>query len=234
VFADPVVRVLTGVLVVVVLLFLTTIVAALFLGVLGSETPRTTRERDLVVGQYEVDAGNTDPMVWKQYIAALVDSGRIQEAQQVVDRGMQVIDNRPGADMTFAQTQVYYSDGKYEDAIATATEGMDALTAYHEAQKNTDDTPESKGQPISDNYWGMLYLRAVSHRELGQLEQALEDFDVYLAEKKAASNVLLERGDLRLELGDREGAEADYRQALVHIPDYQPAIDALEKLGVER
>ena len=232
-FSDPVVRTLTIVLVAVVLLFLSTIVAALVLGVLGSDTPRTVRERDLTMGKHGVDSGSTDPMIWKQYIAALVDSGRLTEAQQVVDRGMQVLDNRPGQDMTFAQVQVHYSSGRYEDAVTAATEGMQALVDYHAVQKNTDGTPEAKGQPISENYWGMLYLRAISYREMGRLEEALADLDEYLAEKSGASNVFVVRGDILADLGNYDAAEADYRKALVHIPDYQPAIDALEKLGVQ-
>ena len=233
-FSDPVVRALAGVLVVLVVLFLSTIVAALVLGVIGTDTPRTARERDLLMGQYETEAGSIDPTVWKQYIGALIDSGRIQEAQQVVDRGMVVLDNTSGADMTFAQAQIYYSDGKYEQAIETATEGMDALTAYHESQLANPDSAESKGQPISENYWGMLYLRAISYRELGRLDEALTDLDTYLEESAAASDVLTVRGDIHYELGDTEAAEADYRRALTHLPDYAPAIDGLEKLGVER
>jgi tetratricopeptide (TPR) repeat protein len=233
-FADPVVRLLTGVLVVVVLLFLSTIVAGLFLGVIGDEAPRTSRERDLLMGKYETDAGSTDPEVWKQYIGALVDSGRYDEAQQAVDRGMQVIDNRPGADMTFAQTQVYYSSKQYAKAIDAATDGMAALTAYHEAQLNVDGSPEQKGQPISETYWGMLYLRAMSHVALEDWDAALEDLNTYLETKAGASDVYVVRAEVHRELGDKGAAEADYRRALTHIPDYQPAIDGLEELGVQR
>lgn len=233
-FDDPVVRILTWVLVVVVLLFLSTIVGALLLGVIGDDTPRTGRERDLQTYEYQTNQGTTDPYVWKAYVGALVDSGQLQKAQQVIDRGLQVINNEPGADLTFAQAQVYYSGKEYDKAVEAATEGMAALEGYHERQKNTDGSPESKGQPINDNYWGMLYLRALSYLELGENDKALADFDRYLEEKNGASDVFVIRGDLRLEMGDRAGAEADYRKALQHLPDYQPALDGLEELGVDR
>lgn len=233
-FDDPMVRTLSWVLVIIVLLFLTTIVAALMLGVIGSDKPRTSRERDLQTYEFQTSQGSTDAFVWKAYVGALVDSGQLQKAQQVIDRGLQVIDNKPGADLTFAQAQVYYSGKKYQDAVDAATGGMAALQAWHDTQKNIDGTPQQKGEPVSDNYWGMLYIRALSYRELGDNDKALADFDTYLDEKAGASDVYVMRGDIRLEMGDREGAEEDYRRALTHLPDYQPALDGLEELGVDQ
>ncbi|MBE0476884.1 MAG: tetratricopeptide repeat protein [Coriobacteriia bacterium] len=232
-FDDPVVKLLSVVAAVVIVLFLSTVVAALYLGILGSDTPRTRMERDLNAYEFQTSAGTRDPEVWRAYIGALVDSGQLQKAQQAVDRGMKVIDDRPGADMMFAQAQVHFSSKKYEKAVETATEGMAALTAYHEAQLKVDGSPEQKGQQISQNYWGMLYLRALSYVELGEFGEAIADFDEYLDERGGASDVYVLRGDAKVEVGDEAGAEEDYRTALNFIQDNKGALDGLEKLGVK-
>lgn len=232
-FDDPVVRRLSIAAAAVTIMFLSTIIAALFLGILGSDVPRTALKRDLATYENRIESGSTDPEVWKAYVSALVDSGQLQRAQQVVDRGMRVIDDRAGADMAFAQAQVLFSGRRYEQAVDAATDGIEVLEAYHEAQLALDDSPERKGLPISDNYWGMLYLRARSYVELRQYEAALKDLDSYLAEKRQAADVFTLRGDVNAELGNLTDAESDYRAALSRLADYQPAIDGLRKLGVE-
>lgn len=233
VFADPLVRVLAVILGVVVIVFLGTLAAALYYGVLGSEVPRTSLERDLRVYEAETAAGSQDPEIWKTYVSALIDSRQYARAQQVITRGLTAVDNTSGAEMTFAQTQLYHSIGEHEQAVETATEGMAALNAYHEQQLAIDDSPEQKGQEISGNYWGMLLLRARSLVELERYEDALADFDAYLDEKRGDADVYVLRGDLKVTTDDVAGAEADYRQALRFVSDHEGALDGLKKLGVE-
>lgn len=232
-FDDPIVKWLSIGLGVVIVLFLSTILSALWLGILGSDVPKTALDRDLQAYSYQTESGSTDPAVWRGYVSALVDSGQLSKAQQVVELGLEVVDNRAGQDMQFAQTQVYYSSGKYQQAVDEATAAMKALNAYHEAQLKVEKSPESKGEPISENYWGILYLRARSYMALGEWDKALEDWDTYLDERGGASDSYVLRGDVKAELGDAEGAEADYRTALKFIEDYQPALEGLEKLGVK-
>jgi len=232
VFSDPVVKWLSIGLGVIVIAFLGTILAALLMGILGSDKPRTSTERDLQAYQYQIDSGSQDPEVWKAYIGALIDTDQMSKAQQVIDRGLTALDNEPGADMTLAQATLYLAEEKFDDAAASATEGINALTAYHEARKATDDTPESKGQPISENYWALLFVRASAYAQAGELDKAVADMDEYLAERRGDSDVYVLRGDTKAALGDRAGAEEDYRRALSFIKDHPGALDGLKKLGV--
>ena len=39
------------------------------------------------------------------------------------------------------------------------------------------------------------------------------------------------RATAKMQVGDKKGAEADYRAALKYIPDYQPALDGLKQIG---
>lgn len=230
---DPVIKWLSIGLGVVLILFLSTVLAALYFGILGSDTPKTALERDLQAYEFQTAQGSRDPEVWRSYVSALVNSDQLRRAQQVVDRGLQVIDNEPGADMTFAQAQVDYSSKDYEKAIDSATKGMEAIKAYHAKQLEDPESPESKGQEFSQNYWGMLYLRANSYAALKQYDKAIKDFDEYLGVRAGASDVYTLRGDAKAASGDKKGAEADYRKALKFIEDYEPALKGLEELGVK-
>lgn len=232
-FDDPVVKWLSIGLAAVIVLFLSTILSALWVGVLGSDVPRTALERDLQAYAYQTEQGSVDPVVWRSYISALVDSGQLAKAQQVVETGLEVVDNRAGQDMQFAQTQVYFSSKKYDQAITEATKALGALDAYHQAQLDTENSPESKGAPISDNYWGILFLRARSYMELEDWKNSLADWDRYLDERGGDCDALVMRGNVKVELGDAKGAEEDYRTALKFIQDFAPAREGLKKLGVE-
>lgn len=232
-FDDPVVKWLSIGLGVTIILFLSTVLAALYFGILGSDTPRTAQERDLQAYEFQTSQGTTDPETWRKYIAALIDSGQARRAQQAIDRGLKVINNKPGQDMTFAQALLDYENGEYEKAIDTATKGMAGIKAYHEEQLKDDQSPESKGQEFSQNYWGMLYVRANAYAELKQWDKAIADYDEYLEERGGASDVYVLRGDAKVAAGDTKGAEEDYRTALKFIEDNAQALEGLEKLGVK-
>ena len=71
-FDDPVVKGLSLALGVIVILFLSAVLAALYLGVLGSDVPRTALDRDLQAYEYQTSAGSQDPKVWRSYVAVLI------------------------------------------------------------------------------------------------------------------------------------------------------------------
>lgn len=230
---DPVIKWLSIGLGVVLILFLSSVLAALYLGVLGSDLPKTALDRDLQTYEFQTAQGSRDPEVWRSYVSALVNSNQLRLAQQVIDRGTKVVEDQGGADMTFAQAQVYFSSKKYEQAIEQSTKGMEAILAYHEKMLEDPESPQSRGQEFNQNYWGMLYLRANSYVALKQYDKAIADFDEYLDERGGASDVYTLRGDAKALAGDDKGAEEDYRTALKFIEDYEPALEGLEELGVK-
>jgi len=229
-FDDPLVRMLGFGVVGALVLFLATLLGALAMGILGSGIPQTALERDLQGYAYQTEAGSKDPEVWKGYVSALLDSGQNANAQRAVDKGIAVLGKSNTGDMAFAQTQVYYSTAKYDKAIKEATAAMKLIKDSFAREVKTS---EVKGLTMSDNYWGILYLRAQSHVELKQWDKALKDFDEYLKEKNGASDVYVMRAEVKLEMGDKQGAIKDYRAALKYLPDYDLALDGLKKLGVD-
>ena len=60
---------------------------------------------------------------------------------------------------------------------------------------------------------------------------AIKALDAYLKQKPADSDILVMRAQSKAKVGDKKGAEEDYRAALKYIPDYQPALEGLEQIG---
>ena len=58
--------------------------------------------------------------------------------------------------------------------------------------------------------------------------------DAYIAENPQAADILVDRGEAKIELKDNAGAEADFRAALKFVPDDKRAIAGLAKIGATR
>lgn len=232
-FRDPVVRTLAFVAVGLVVLYLITVASALVLGVLGARAPQTSVQRDINKYEGMVEQDGSDAVVWRLYAESLIASGELARAQQVVDRAMGAVDEKAGMDITTAQAKIYFASERYEETIELCDQIMTSLTSYHEGEKAKDDTPESRGAEISENYYSALLMKVESLVVLDRNPEAIALLDTYLADRPAAADIFQRRGDLRAEEGDVAGAEEDYRAALRYLPGDPALLDALERIGVD-
>ena len=76
-----------------------------------------------------------------------------------------------------------------------------------------------------------VHLKGDALAMTGNDAAAIEAYTMYLNESPTDSDILIARGKLEAALGDKEAAERDFREALRFIPDYKPALDALEEIG---
>jgi tetratricopeptide (TPR) repeat protein len=81
-------------------------------------------------------------------------------------------------------------------------------------------------------YWDLLLLKAAIFESKSDWKKALEAYNEYLTTKTTAATVFAQRGNVKEKLGDKKGAEADYRQVLVFIPDNEDALAGLKRIGV--
>ncbi len=231
-FKDPVVRWLAIVAGGLAVLYLATIIGALLMGVLGSTEPRSKVERDLQFYEGAAMRSPEDPLVWRRYALALMADKQYSKAQDVIDKATEAIDQTATQDILIAQAELHFAKKDYAQAIKTAEEARKKLTTvYEEAKKKKGSPEEALGKEINDNYWQALFITAKSQRESGQTEAALKSFDEYLEQFPTAADVFIVRGELRAEAGDKEGAEADYKQALIYLPEDKAALAGLKKIG---
>lgn len=234
IFRDPVVRVMAIIATGLVVLYLVTVVSALLMGVLGSTEPRSRVERD--VQYYEASAmrAPNDPAAWRRYVLALIADRQYQKAQKVIDQAGEAVDQTATQDILLSQAELHFAREQYDDAIKTAEEVRKKLDAYHKKALEKSDSDESKGKEVSENTWAALLIIAESQLNQGNNDEALKAFDEYLEQYKTAADVFVRRGNLRADMGDKEGAEKDFRQALVFLPDDDAALEGLEKIGASK
>jgi tetratricopeptide (TPR) repeat protein len=232
IFADPVVRVMAVFVVLLVVLYLVTVLSALLMGILNPTEPRTRGERDIRFYEMLAAQSPKDTGLWKRYINALMTTKQYLKAQDVIDRASASVDQTATQDFLTAQAELYLATKKYDQAIKTSDQVRTKLKAFHDASKQTPGTAEAKGEEINENYWRVLLVKAEAQVAVGNEKAAVEALDTYIKEKPTAADALVRRGLLRIELGDKAGAEADFRAALTYVPDDPAALDGLKKIGV--
>lgn len=233
-FRDPFVRRLSYLAAVLVVLFLVAIVSTLVMGLVNPDYPRTRGERDVQIKQLEAMQNPADAAAWGEYLRSLINTGQFVRAQSVIDQAAEAINEDATQDISFYQAVLYSEQGRHEEAIEAAEALRAQLDEYHQAQLKIPDSPEDRGKEIHDNYWRALIIMAESSVALGQPEEAITSLDIYLEQRTTAADVLLRRGDLKAELGDIDGAEADFRAALVYLPGDEAVLERLDEIGVER
>lgn len=232
IFRDPVVRTLSWVAGVLIVGYLVFVVSALVLGVLGQSAPRTIVERNQQVYEAAVLEDPSNILAWSRYIAALIDTGQYTAAQAAIERAQEAVNEAGTEDISTAQARLYFATGRYQEGIDLANEIRGRLEAYYEEAAAQDDSPESRGAEIGENYWTLLIMKAEAFVQLGDTTAAIEQFDTFLEERPQAADILVRRGDLKAQSGDTAGAEADFRAALRYLPDDPAALDGLRQIGV--
>jgi tetratricopeptide (TPR) repeat protein len=90
------------------------------------------------------------------------------------------------------------------------------------------------GAQMPDSYTQAALVKAQALVAIKNYPDAVKAFDAYLKVSPTDSDLLVQRGLLKAQLGDKKGAAADFRAALTYIPDYQPALDGLKQIGATR
>lgn len=231
-FSDPVVRTMGWIALVLVALYVTTIVSGMALGIVGGKPQyRTAAERQVGMAAAAYKTAPTDDAV-AGYVTALIGAGRFDTAQSVIDSSIASVDESATGSVTAAKAQLEFAQKEYESAIKTAEESK-ALSSSHYEQVVAGGGKKAAAARLPESYWSMVLLQARSSEENGDLENALAYYDTYLADRPTAADVLVARGNLKIELDDSSGAETDFRSALRFVPDDASALAGLEKIGAE-
>jgi tetratricopeptide (TPR) repeat protein len=232
---DPVAVTLWMSIGIVVILALVTVVAGILMNVMGTGAPKTMDEFTLTATRARIDAGSKDGSDWVNYILALTKDGQYQEAQDWIDQGNRTLKNQEvSADMLYVQANLYVAQGQLDKALRTADQGLKIIKATHDAAyekwKKTQ-VPTEAAVSLHANYWELLLLKANAYEKKKDWKNAVKAYDTYLAEKTMAATVFTQRGVDKEKMGDKKGAEADFRQTLKFIPDNAEALAGLKRIG---
>lgn len=228
---DPVVRWLVIVVLGLLVLYLAGVASALVFGILGSDTPRTSVERDLYALEVQV-RDSSDPAVWGRYISSLTAAKQYARAQAELDKALPALDQSEGGELSIAQAQLYVAQERYEDALVAAEEAATIIKAYYDEQLAQPGMNYYKTYGINENYWVAVLAKAISYERMGQLPQAIEQYDEHLEANPTAADLLITRGLLKIEVGDVEGARTDLESASRFLPDDPRLNEGLSRIGV--
>lgn len=231
--ADRSVWVLGTAVFVVIVLILTVLLYIIAAGVLSPPAPRTSAERQLFMLEQIVEDKPDSVLAWADYINASTSAGQYRQAETLINQA----ENTVGSGLP----EIELSRAKWLLAQGRDDEGLDQLEATIEiteeyraselerltAQGIAISPQQIKAEVLAE----AGYLRALVLVERELWSEAKGAFDSVLVEQPTNADALVARGHVSIELGDEAAARSDFDQALVYIPDYQPALDGLDELG---
>ena len=235
--ADPVTRWLTFVILGLIILALAGVVSAVVFGVINpGGPPRTASERDIDYFSGLVQSGKADSKAYAQYVDTLIRAGQLSKAEQALDRAMQTAKKDKSylyaeqAQLRLVQKDYQGTATAADTAMAEAQKELKAFMAANVAANRRADA----GATMPDSYSTAALAKASALIASKDYANAIKAYDTYLKVQPIDSDVLVERGFAKAQVGDKTGAAADYRAALKYIPDYQPALDGLKQIGAAK
>ena len=232
-FDDPVVRALAITSGLIMILFLATVVGVLTSGLLAPTGPRTLAEKELATARNAVSAGTAEPRLWGKYVATLVDAGQFGRARSVLSEARKNLDDEGTGEFDLAEARIQLGEEKYEAAIEAGQRAMEQVSAAYDEVVSKGGLSGSRAQirGLHENYYFATLLVAEANEELGNWDEAIANYDIYIGKFRGAADILIDRGNAKFETGDKAGAEKDFRDALRFVPDSREARAALEKIG---
>lgn len=234
-FNDPVVKVMTWAVVLIVIGALLAVISLLYFGYLDrgeGAAPRTFGERQLAQTESMREAGVEEASLWRQNVALLIQQRQFARAQAVIDEGKGVIDDEWGQELLVAQAELYAAQEKYDLAIETANEAQAKIMEVYETELASPTLPNrAKSWGVSPTHGELSLLKGQIYTAQGKTVEAQAELQAYSDSNPMDASILIDLGNLKFENGDTEGAKADFQKAAQFLPDDPEVLEGLEKTG---
>ena len=232
--SDPVVRWLTLAIAGVIILWLVGILSAMMFGLLTPpKSPRTETEDQLMTLGQAVRSGRANSQTYAEYVSVLIGAGQLDKAQQALNEALQTAK----ADKSYLyaeQADLLYAQKDYKGTVAAADKAMaeanKELKAFM-ANNVKNNLAPSAGAFLPTSYNDAALAKANALLASKDYAGGIKALDLYLKQSPTDSDILVQRGEAKILVGDKQGAAADFRAALKYIPDYQPALNGLKQIG---
>jgi tetratricopeptide (TPR) repeat protein len=235
--ADPVAQWIMIAIAFVVVFWLVGILSAMMFGLLApAKAPRTSTERDLAILSATVDSGKANTQTYSQYISTLISAGQLAKAQQALDTALQTAKTDKSylyarqTDLLLAKKDYQGTVTEADKAMAEAKKEVKAVMAANVAANRA----ANAGVRTPASYTDAALDKAEALIASKDYKGAIKAYDLYLAEQPIDSDILVQRAQAKIQVGDNKGAEADFRKALTYVPDLKPALDGLKQIGAAK
>lgn len=232
--ADPVVKWLGYVIVALIVVGLSGVLYVLLAGGVLDRSAGTFPEAQLNAAKFAVEANSGDGDAWSDYITVLSDLKRYSEAERQLENGRKVLKGVNLLKIELAAVDMYGAQGENKKSLTLAKKCVEDYKKLELEQIKTEAAKGITVRPVNvaPDIATRTYLTAA--RAAGRLENweaVIGYFTNSLKYDPLAADTLTRRGNVYLELGEKEKAIADFRAALKYIPDYAPAKAGLKKAG---
>jgi hypothetical protein len=183
-----------------------------------------------------VDSGKATTQTYAAYIGVLINAGQLSQAQQALNEALATA-KTDRSYLIAQQAQLALAQKDYAGTVTAANKAMSQAQAELKAFEDnnvTNNRRRDAGAVLADSYTTAALAEAQAYIASSNAPAAIKALDLYLAQSPTDSDVLVQRGLLKVKTGDKTGAAADFRTALKYIPDYQPALDGLKQIGASR
>jgi tetratricopeptide (TPR) repeat protein len=231
--SDSYVQVVFGLGALVIIGALLTIIFALVNGVIdiGSGIPRTmndfTEIRAIAGIGVEQNAEGFGKLALSQ-----ISNGKYTEAENTIREGRarDFEDEERNQYLEFATAYLAHTRGNTQEAIEGYERTMELLlSAYNTALESSMSPNWAKAYGLHPNYYESAYMLSLLFFEEGNYEKQLEMLNIVIEGRPTNADAFVDRGNVKLELGDKEGAIEDFNEALRFIPDDEMALEGLKR-----
>ena len=235
--SDPVIRWLMLAIFAVVILWLAGMLGAVMFGLFNpSGAPRTSAERNISYYESLVQTGKASTQTVSLYIDTLIQAGQLSKAQSALDQALKTV-KKDKSYLLAEQAQLLFAKKDYQGTVTAGDKAMaeaqNELKAAMAANVANNRAPNA-GATLADSYSTAALAKANALVASNDYGAAIKAYDAYLIARPLDSDILVARATAKVQVGDKVGAAADYRAALKYIPDYQPALDGLKKIGAAK
>ncbi|MCL2680188.1 MAG: hypothetical protein FWF11_01725 [Coriobacteriia bacterium] len=233
VFSDSYIRFLMLVAALTVIGGLLTIIFAMYNGVLNLEAGRATTAEEFAMKRAEAFIGVEETAEnYGRLARAQIANNRFIEAEETITlgRSLNLPDEERNQALEYAAAVLAQARGDYDVAIERYENVMRQLREDFDRAYNSDISPNwARAFGMHPNYYDSAFFLAWLYGEQGDFERKLELLDTAISGNPTAADLFVDRGNTKLELGDIEGAIADFNEALRFIPDDEEALAGLQR-----
>lgn len=234
---DPVVKILSAVIALMIVGFLLTIVFALVNGTIDLNSAiRTSEDNYVAKADLLIETGRGADG-YQAKVEALLAGNEIDQAVQVVKEAeKKKLDVTQGDQINFMNALIATVREDHETAAGLYQQVVDnTKSAYETELKNGGEEKNwAKSYGLHDNYWRSVLGQAGAAIGQEKWEDALKYLNKYLKVNSREFGAIADRGEVKFQLGDIKGARADFEKAAKVLPEDPVVIEGLKKTAKDK
>lgn len=191
------------------------------------KVPRTALERDVLRLEVIVEENPRSPRAWSDYIQSLTKAGLHARAARTIGEARSAVGTATA--VTIEEARSRHARGRSEEALELLDGAVEQARGEYDAAVAALAAKGVVSAPKPVDLIAALLLRGEVMRGLGDWRGVVDAYTEALELDRTMADIQVARGTAYLELGDATAARRDFEGALRFIPDYEPALEGLER-----